>query len=542
MKQSYITILIIVFAAVVLAGTKTVFAKGKNTTRQVTAYGTATVTKWADNKKSAFTISFDDAKVSQFTYARPILNTYGLKATFFVITGNVSNKYPNWEYGFWWQFDSLAHEGNEIASHTITHPQLDTLAIGSIDQPGTLDYQLYQSKQTIEQKIPGYKCISFSYPYCVYNSAVINEAAKFYENARSCGAYSDNANISGDGFYKIQAVDIYFKHPRGTLSDDEAFDIYTDNVALHSIQTGGWANYFAHDILPWSQISDTAGSDTTVVSTYFLDKLCNWIAQESDSNNIWEATFGNVTRYIKERENFSYNIVSSSNSQIIISTAVGALDTSIYNYPLTVDISVPESWKKVTVTQGNSIVVDSSFNNGTGYVVRVHVIPGKENVVLSSGPFYTLSGHVYYDNAGSSPVPGVKVIISSTSGLDSATTDNTGLYNFDNVLPGSYTISLSKASGWGSVNSTDALVAAKHFLNQVSLDSLQQKAADVNGNGQVNSTDALMICNRFISKINSFNIPDWIFSGSNQVTISSQNVTADFKAIAAGDVNSSLVP
>jgi len=116
--------------------------------------------------------------------------------------------------------------------------------------------------------------------------------------------------------------------------------------------------------LPWDQISDTAGSDTTICSTYFLNKLCNWVVQESDSNNIWAATFGNVTRYIKERENFSYNILSSTNNQIVISTAVGTLDTSIYNYPLTVDISVPQNWQEVTVTQGNSTVTDTTFLTG----------------------------------------------------------------------------------------------------------------------------------------------------------------------------------
>ncbi len=542
MKQSHLTFLALVFVTIILFVAGTSLAKEKNTSRQQSAYGTATVTKWADNKKSAFTLSFDDAKISQFTYVRPILNTYGLNATFFLITGEVCLDHPNWEYGYWWQYDSLAHEGNEIGSHTITHPELDTLAVGSINQPGTLDYELYQSKMTIEKMIPGYKCISFAYPYCVYNNSVINEVSKFYENARSCGAYSDPSSISGADLYKIQAVDIYFNHPRGTTTDDEAFDIYTDNILTRSINTGGWANFYAHDVLPWNQISDTANSDTTICSTYFFDKLCNWVKQESDSNNIWEATFGNVTRYIKERENFTYNILSSTNSQIILSTAIGTLDTSIYNYPLTIDISVPQNWKEVTITQGNSSVVDSSFYNGTYYVVRVHVVPGKDNVVLNSGPFYTVSGHVYYDNSRNSPISNVEVVLSSSNGSDSTTTDSTGLYSFDNVASGNYNISLSKNSGWGGVNSTDALVVVKYFLHQISLDSLQQKASDVNNNMQINSTDALMISNRFINKIKSFSIPDWIFSGNNQITISDQNVIDDFKGIAAGDANSSLIP
>ena len=543
MKQSFITYIIMLFVLISFIGTNNAKTKNKNQSAQPqSVYGSVSVKKWADDKKSAFTISFDDSKISQFTEVRPILNDYGLKATFFVITGQVTDNIPNWEYGFWWQFDSLAHEGNEIASHTVTHPQLDTLAVGSINQPGTLIYELYQSQKTIEQKIPGYKCISFAYPYCVYNNSIINTLSKYYESARTCGAYSNPPNIIGSDLYKIQAVDIYFNHPRGTLTDDEAFNIYTNNVITQSISQGGWANYYGHDVLPWNQISDTANSDTTGCSTYFFNKLCNWVAQESDSNNIWEATFGNVTRYIKERDNFYSNIVSSTNNQIVISTAIGTLDTSIYNYPLTVDVAVPQYWKQVTITQGNSSATDSVFYNGTDYVVRAHIVPGKENIVLSSGPLYTVSGHVYYDNIKNSPVPNVKVFLSSINGLDSTTTDITGQYNFDNIVPGNYKISLTKDDGWGGSNSTDALVAVKYFSHLISLDSLQQKAADVNNNGLVNSTDALMICERFIYKIKSFNCTDWIFSGNTNITVSDNNVVQDFKGIAAGDVNSSLVP
>ncbi len=543
MKLNYHIYCIVFFILIILPGISNAGTKGKNNiTQPQSVYGSVSVKRWADNKKSAFTFSFDDSKISQFTYARPIIDSYGLKATFFVIAGEVTDSKPNWLYGFWWQFDSLAHEGHEIGSHTMTHPELDTLPVGTINQPGTLDYELYQSQQLIEQKIPGYKCVSLAYPYNAYNNQVIDAVSQFYASARQGGDYSNSPDITGNELYKINAIDIYFNHPRGTMTDDEAFNVYTSNVISQSIETGGWANYYAHDILPWDQISDTAGSDTTSVSTYFLNKLCNWVVQESDSNNIWEATFGNVTRYIKERENFNYSIVSSTSNQIIVASTIGTLDTSIYNYPLTVDITVPQTWKEVTITQGNNSVLDSSFYNGSDYVVRVHVIPGNSNVVLSSGSSYSITGHVYYDNAGSTPLSNVKIILSGSNGTDSTVTDNSGSYSFNDVVPGTYEISPSKSGGWGGVNSTDALIAAKYFLHQISLDTLQQKAGDVNGSGSVNSTDALLICNRFIHKITSFNIPDWIFSGNNQVTVTNQNVVDNIKGIAAGDVNSSLKP
>ena len=51
-------------------------------------YGQVSVKKWADNRKSAFSFTFDDASMTQYTYVAPVLDSFGFKGTFFVITGS----------------------------------------------------------------------------------------------------------------------------------------------------------------------------------------------------------------------------------------------------------------------------------------------------------------------------------------------------------------------------------------------------------------------------------------------------------------------
>ena len=507
-------------------------------------YGVVSVKKWADNKKSAFTFSFDDSFESQYTYALPVLDKYGMKATFFVIAGAVTDGPPqDWRYGYWWQFRNMAAEGHEIAAHTMTHPDLTKLPIGDIYTPNTLTYELYQSQQIIEQKIPGYKCVSLAYPYCTYDSTVENVASQYFISARTCGAYAESSNISGLNWYDVVSITPEYNLPRNSVADDQdEFDTYTYNVQTESINKGDWAVFFTHEVVPDSVI--TAGGDTTMyypTSTYWLEELCQWVKQKSDSGLVWEATYGNVARYIKEREDFTYNIVSSSNNQIDISTTCG-LDTSIYNYPLTVDITVPQSWKNVTVAQGDSIETCSSFYNGSDYVVRAHVIPGGKNVILTSGASYTLSGQIYYDNSYNSPLPNVKIILSSSESTDSTLTDSSGDYSFSNLVPGNYNISLSSDAPVIGINSTDAMIIAKYFLEQENFDSLQTEAADVNNDNKINSTDALLVCKRFVRLITSFNRPNWIFSGSSEMSISDSNVTQNFEGIETGDVNKSYLP
>lgn len=48
---------------------------------------------------------------------------------------------------------------------------------------------------------------------------------------------------------------------------------------------------------------------------------------------VWVETVGNITRYIKERDEAEYQIVSSSNQLIQVNVSDN-LDNTIFNYPL----------------------------------------------------------------------------------------------------------------------------------------------------------------------------------------------------------------
>ncbi len=88
-------------------------------------------------------ITFDDGHVDIYKNVFPILQKYGIKATFFVVTDNL-NLYPNyvtWEQAREMQASGLA----DIESHTLSHKLLTD--IRSRDK---IWDQLYGSKQAIE--------------------------------------------------------------------------------------------------------------------------------------------------------------------------------------------------------------------------------------------------------------------------------------------------------------------------------------------------------------------------------------------------------
>ena len=73
---------------------------------------------------------FSDGLKSQFTYAKPILDKYGFKATFDVICNNVGKKdgYMNWA-----EIKTLHDGGNDIGSHSMSHVRLTDLSEKSIE-------------------------------------------------------------------------------------------------------------------------------------------------------------------------------------------------------------------------------------------------------------------------------------------------------------------------------------------------------------------------------------------------------------------------
>jgi len=51
--------------------------------------GKTEITKWQDGKNGAVSLTYDDGSINQFRVAVPIMDNFGLPATFFIITGEI---------------------------------------------------------------------------------------------------------------------------------------------------------------------------------------------------------------------------------------------------------------------------------------------------------------------------------------------------------------------------------------------------------------------------------------------------------------------
>jgi Predicted xylanase/chitin deacetylase len=105
-----------------------------------------------------FMITFDDSHREHFTIAAPILQQYGFKGVFFVMTVTIGK--PGYLTAA--QIKTLSDQGHIIGLHTWDHPHLKST--GKID----IDKQLITPRKTLE-KITGGQVSYFAYPFGEWN-------------------------------------------------------------------------------------------------------------------------------------------------------------------------------------------------------------------------------------------------------------------------------------------------------------------------------------------------------------------------------------
>jgi peptidoglycan/xylan/chitin deacetylase (PgdA/CDA1 family) len=139
--------------------------------------------------KARVSLTFDDAWRSQFTNGIPVLNKYGMKATFYMLTGETADP----QYMSVDQMKQIQAGGHEIASHTIDHPHLPTLSAAEIDR------QLKDSQAALRGWMGPGVAKNFCTPFGEYNATVVSIAKKYYRSHRS----------TDEGFNTKDATDVY---------------------------------------------------------------------------------------------------------------------------------------------------------------------------------------------------------------------------------------------------------------------------------------------------------------------------------------------
>ena len=409
--------------------------------------GVTVITKWQKNKKSAISITYDDGIINQFTVAKPIMDSFQLPGTFYILTGKINgaekgkfigrkkeeiieetkkiktNKenfferasliaytgtteaidyhsrigslyeagkkleaYKLLDEGYnkirngniknlnieifhdnaidtttWEDLNIYAKEGHEIASHTITHPRLAVL-----DEKNLL-YELEQSKKDIENFLGKKYTFSAECPYGTEDERVMSYAHKIYPSLRNRMEvpYLDELNRSSNK-HPGESENDYVQWQRGPLTNTKLSEMKgwvdtcldNDNIWLvlvfHGIDGIGW--------------EPKTGKE--------LEDYFKYIKEREEQ--IWVATFSDVTKYIRERENTI--IESEMKGKSIKIHISNNLEASVYDIPITLKTYIPKNWKSISINK-DKIIFDVKTDKKGNYITY-SVLPSESSLIL----------------------------------------------------------------------------------------------------------------------------------------------------------------
>ncbi len=213
-------------------------------------------------------------------------------------------------------------------------------------------------------------------------------------------------------------------------------------------------------------------------------------------------------------------VYSTLLGQELTTSTILASGNTINNNGITINVSVGEA------------VIDFCANGVSSL-----------NIGFNNPSMYELKGNLQYDNQSLTPLQNsIVLLVQNNQVVRGSLTNSNGYFHITDLLPGFYVVSGSSSLPLGGLNSVDALLILKHFVNLTPLYGLKIKAGDLDGSGVINSVDALMVTKRFVGMIFSFPVGDWQFEKPELQITSPGIYILNHKGICSGDVNGDHIP
>jgi peptidoglycan/xylan/chitin deacetylase (PgdA/CDA1 family) len=264
----------------------------------------------------------------------------------------------------WDDLRNYAGRGYEISSHSITHASMPGLDSANIS------YELEKSKEEIRDKMGAKYTFSSEVPYGYENERVMKIAYKIYPALRNRMPEPwlkeiDRASRQTPG----NTDKDYIQWQRGatTKTPLSLMQAWVDTAVA---KKNTWLVLVFHGV-------DNLGYEALPHS--LLNEYFQYIKNQQE--NLWIATFGDVTKYMREREHAKIQNEEKNNKVVIILSH--SLDKTMYDVPLTLKTYISPEWKKVWVWQGKRMQRADAAKDEKGSYVLYQAYPTAVPVTLS---------------------------------------------------------------------------------------------------------------------------------------------------------------
>jgi oligosaccharide reducing-end xylanase len=302
---------------------------------------------WSGFRTSAVTYTFDDGCANQFTKAIPMFNEFDYKLTLFTISSWIKD---------WTDLKNAALDGHEVANHTDTHPNFSGMTFDKQEA------ELKTCNDLVNKNVTNQECLTMAYPYCVKGNDALHK--KYFIAARGCQGAIESKTPAD-----MMNVSSIICGAVGSVKVVKDFKSKADQVANQK----GWLVYLIHGIDNDGGYSDLS-SDTLKASLQYL---------KANDAKFWVNTFGNVARYVKERNCVSVKETAVNDTTINLAVTDTLKKDNWYNFPLTFRRTLPTGWTAAGVTQNGKSVTTEIVEVSSVKYIQFDAVPDGGSVVIS---------------------------------------------------------------------------------------------------------------------------------------------------------------
>jgi peptidoglycan-N-acetylglucosamine deacetylase len=243
--------------------------------------GTDQKFSWPKGKKMALSLTFDDARLSQIDTGIPLLDKYGVKATFYVSPGSFIERSDKWKL--------VVLNGHDIGNHSVYHPCSGNFTWSR--NKALEEYSLQKMKTELDsasrliKEMLGVDPVSFAYP---------------------CGQTFIGRGIDVQSY--VPLIAIMFETGRGWLNEAPNDPVFCDLAQLNGTELDGksfeqilklieTAKANGHWLILAGHEMNKEGFQTSQLKT--IEAICKYATDPA--NGIWIDNVHNVASFIKQK-------------------------------------------------------------------------------------------------------------------------------------------------------------------------------------------------------------------------------------------------
>lgn len=325
----------------------------------------ATITQWPDGKPEGVSVTFDDGSSYQYRYGKKLLEKYGMRGTFFVVTswighsplitgetdGLITRRLSINE------IRELQRAGHEIGSHGHEHrPVNSTVTDQWIETT-------FSESQTLISEWTGEPAVSVGYPYSSQTSAGVRimETLGFKYGRIGGNKSNDPHDYSEAALYSHVMIDDMNPDPQSFVT------ILDDNLSKWTVLQ--YHHLFPKDAREYALLADHDVEEKYNVTPRNFERQMRLLR----NRDLSVLPISEMGEYLRTHSSTSLEFTEHQESYVL--TLI--VDESAYADPppLTLQLSSPWEWMSITGSLNDGV-----YHNRAGQV-NFNAIPGSEVIV-----------------------------------------------------------------------------------------------------------------------------------------------------------------